>query len=645
MHPRRLLYLPLLAVCLYAGAALSPVWAEEEKKAEKPAAPETKAIDTQIFNTLRDIINQGADLYNPPSNDFAGCYRLYEGTLKATKLVLAHRPNLQKAIDDGLATARTAKLEDKAFVLRNVIDQIRKETNPNPVVAKTLWDNLGGETGVTKVIEDFVASAAPDPKVNFFRDGKYKPDAKGVADLKRKLVELVSAVSGGPLKYTGKSMKEVHKGMGITDAEFDALAGHLALAMRKNGVKPEDAKAVMEAVGSTRKDIVEPKKVEVTKTLWDRLGGEASVTKVIEEFVAAAASDPKVNFFRDGKYKPEPKDVVALKRSLVELVSAVSGGPLKYTGKSMKEVHKGMGITDAEFDALAGHLKTVLEKNKVAADDVKAVMDVIGGTRKDIVEPKGAVEAKTLWDRLGGETGVKKVINDFVATAAPDPKVNFDRGGKYKLDDKAVAALKKSLLDLISSVSGGPFKYTGKSMKEVHKGMGITDAEFDALAGHLKAALEKNKVAADDLKLVMEVVGATRKDIVETKGEVEAKTLWDRLGGEKGVGKVVDDFVAAAAPDPKVNFFRDPNFKPTKEQVADLKKKLVELVSSVSGGPLKYTGKSMKEVHKGMNITDAEFDALAKHLETALKSNKVADDDVKAVMGVVGSTRKDIVEK
>ena len=651
MPLRRLLTLPLLAACLYAAIATSTGWAEEEKP-----GPDTKTIDAHVFGTLRLFINQGAEVYN--SGDYLGCYRLYEGALTSIKPILAHRPNLQKAIDGGLAQAKTSRDPDKAFVLRSVIDQIRKETNPNPTpvtpVAKSLWDRLGGEKGVSKVIDDFVAAAAPDPKVDFFRGGKYTLDAKGVAGLKKSLVELVSSVSGGPLKYTGRSMKDSHKGMGITDAEFDALAGHLKTALQTNGVKGDDLKAVLDVVGSTRKDIVEPKKVETPKTLWDKLGGQAGVSKVVDDFVAAAAPDPKVNFDRGGKYKLDDKAVAGLKKSLVELISSVSGGPLKYTGQSMKESHKGMEITNAEFDALAGHLAAALKKNGVKDEDAKAVMDVVGGTRKDIVEGKKPPPLEptpmTLWDKLGGKNGVSKVIDDFVAAAAPDPKVDFFRDGKYKLDDKGVADLKKSLVELVSSVSGGPLKYTGKSMKDSHKGMEITDAQFDALAGHLATALKKNGVKDDDAKAVMDVIGTTRKDIVEGKKppppvDPAPVTLWDRMGGAAGVGKVVDEFVAAAGADPKVNFFRDPGIKPTKEQVAALKKNLVDLVSSVSGGPLKYTGKSMKESHKGMAITDAEFDALAKHLETALKNNKVKDDDVKAVMGVIGSTRKDIVEK
>src|SRR5262249_26096951 len=148
-------------------------------------------------------------------------------------------------------------------------------------------------------------------------------------------------------------------------------------------------------------------------------------------------------------------------------------------------------------------------------------------------------DAKTLWDKLGGEQNVRKVVDDFVGMAATDPKVNFFRtpeAAKNVTPDQ-VKALKEQLIDFISDKTGGPRKYTGKSMKAAHKGMMITDEEFNALAADLKKALEKNGAKDEDVKAVLGAVEGTRKDIVESKEEVKAKTLWEKLGGEKAVEK------------------------------------------------------------------------------------------------------------
>ena len=68
-----------------------------------------------------------------------------------------------------------------------------------PSSATALWARLGGEPAVKAVVHDFVALAADDPQVDFTRGGRYPLDAAGIANLERLLVELISAVSGGPL--------------------------------------------------------------------------------------------------------------------------------------------------------------------------------------------------------------------------------------------------------------------------------------------------------------------------------------------------------------------------------------------------------------------------------------------------------------
>ncbi len=124
---------------------------------------------------------------------------------------------------------------------------------------------------------------------------------------------------------------------------------------------------------------------------------------------------------------------------------------------------------------------------------------------------------KSLWDRLGGESAVKSVAHDFVAAAAKNPKVNFSRGGKYKFDGKTVTHLEKQIVDFISSVTGGPFTYTGKSMKAAHMGMGITEAEFNAATTDLNDALKTHNLPRKETDELMAIVLGAKKDIVEKK--------------------------------------------------------------------------------------------------------------------------------
>lgn len=249
MRVRRLPYLLVLAACLAGGARAGPPQA-----GEKAGPADRKDVDRQVHAGLRDAINQGADLYN--AGEPAGCYYLFHGALVTAGPLLSHRPEVQKIIQEGLSGARRLpRFNQRAHALRGVLNRVR-----NIIDSATLWERLGGEVNVRKVVDDFVAAAATDPKVDFFRGGTVKD--VNVDRLKKTLLEQISDVSGGPYRYSGRNMREVHRGMGITDAQFDALAGQLRRALEWNGAKPDDVAAVMKVIGTTRGDIVEIKKEE-----------------------------------------------------------------------------------------------------------------------------------------------------------------------------------------------------------------------------------------------------------------------------------------------------------------------------------------------------------------------------------------------
>jgi len=132
-----------------------------------------------------------------------------------------------------------------------------------------------------------------------------------------------------------------------------------------------------------------------------------------------------------------------------------------------------------------------------------------------------------------------------------------------------------------------------------------------------------------------------------TKESMPTKSLYERLGGEGALTLVVDDFVNRAAGDPAVNFTRKGTgmeWNATPENVAKLKKRLVQFIGMATGGPQKYEGKAMKPSHAGMKITSAEFDALAKDLIASLDKFKVPQREKDELIAVVASTKGDIVE-
>jgi hemoglobin len=120
----------------------------------------------------------------------------------------------------------------------------------------------------------------------------------------------------------------------------------------------------------------------------------------------------------------------------------------------------------------------------------------------------------TLWDSLGGEEQMTKIVSDFVDIVVADPRVNYTRGGRYPLDAEVLASTKRSSLEFLSQAMGGPLRYSGRSLQEIHGGMNITEAEFAVAAGHFKWALEKHGVSAELIEVVMRSVANVRGMIV-----------------------------------------------------------------------------------------------------------------------------------
>jgi len=115
-----------------------------------------------------------------------------------------------------------------------------------------------------------------------------------------------------------------------------------------------------------------------TKTLYERLGGNAAITAVIADFVDEnVAKDTRINKFF------AKTDLTRLKQLLVEFVASAAGGPEKYTGRDMVAAHKGLEITMADFDALVDDLVKSLDKFKVPAAEKKEVLDLLGPLAKE----------------------------------------------------------------------------------------------------------------------------------------------------------------------------------------------------------------------------------------------------------------------
>src|SRR5205823_11872427 len=115
-------------------------------------------------------------------------------------------------------------------------------------------------------------------------------------------------------------------------------------------------------------------------SLFERLGGIDSITAVVEDFRDRVAGDDRIN------QKFARTDLGRLTKMLIDQVCEAAGGPCKYSGRSMKEAHAGMGVTSGEFDALVEDLVATLNQFKVGKREQDELLAVLGPLKPEIVE-------------------------------------------------------------------------------------------------------------------------------------------------------------------------------------------------------------------------------------------------------------------
>ena len=124
--------------------------------------------------------------------------------------------------------------------------------------------------------------------------------------------------------------------------------------------------------------------------------------------------------------------------------------------------------------------------------------------------------------------------------------------------------------------------------------------------------------------------------------QAQEKSLYERVGGYDALAAVVDDFIVRLVSDKQFEKFFIGQSNDSKKRI---RQHILDQFCAATGGPCVYTGREMKTSHAGLGITNAEWDAAAKHLIASLDKFKVPEKEKSEILAFVTSLKKDIVEK
>jgi len=118
----------------------------------------------------------------------------------------------------------------------------------------------------------------------------------------------------------------------------------------------------------------------MSTSLYDRLGGAAGISALVDDVVAAHLANPTVQ----PRFQ-NVKDLAHLKQMAREFFGAGSGGPEPYTGRDMRTTHRGMNISEQEYLAVMDDIMGVLDKHRIDETAKKDVLAILYSLKGEII--------------------------------------------------------------------------------------------------------------------------------------------------------------------------------------------------------------------------------------------------------------------
>jgi len=123
---------------------------------------------------------------------------------------------------------------------------------------------------------------------------------------------------------------------------------------------------------------------------------------------------------------------------------------------------------------------------------------------------------------------------------------------------------------------------------------------------------------------------------------MSTKSLFDRLGGSSGINALVDNIVALHMENPVIRARFRPYLE-TPEKLAITKEHLCAFLEAGSGGPARYSGRTMPDAHRGMNINETEYMAAIDDILAALRGHEIDEQTQKDVLAIAYSLKGQIL--
>jgi hemoglobin len=272
--------------------------------------------------------------------------------------------------------------------------------------------------------------------------------------------------------------------------------------------------SAMAAIGSAQ---------DMKMSLYQRMGGIYKIAQGASNCVDMESAD--MMLMKNSKFKMAvdgaPRPLV--KFGLTAYLAHISGGP-QVAFFDVAAYDQGFMLSKKERDHAWDVRWMAFQKAGVSKKDFMELkakyLEVFMKAKPMMAEKEMFKDETSLYARLGGIAPISLVVDDFVNMLATDKtKLENPHVVKSLTSGKITGAgLKYLVTEQLAMAAGGPFKYTGKTMKDSHKDLMITEKQWGSAAGILKQVLDKYMVPAKEQGEIFSVVSSTHSDIVKGGG-------------------------------------------------------------------------------------------------------------------------------
>src|SRR6267378_1760397 len=257
------------------------------------------------------------------------------------------------------------------------------ESRPTPSPTASMSSSRGGSAATT-------LSARPRSSPNARRATRTRPrNTRTPRDTRRGKINplSLSVTERNPIPRstpsTGEPMPNRLRTRSIT------AVGFVVASLGVIGCAKKDQQAAVDTTASSTPTATMTD-TSANRSLYDRLGGKSAMTAVVDTFVARVAADTRIN------KKFAKSNIPRVKTELVDQICAQTGGPCTYSGRTMKETHRNMKVTEGEFNALVEDLTASLNAFKVPSREQNELVTALGSMKGDIVEVKSTATGTPL---------------------------------------------------------------------------------------------------------------------------------------------------------------------------------------------------------------------------------------------------------